>query len=477
MSAVLELLPGIRLSPLPKVLPRPDIPMDPAEEAVHRFGGVAATAVHPFEVAAAIEAEGVTDRQVQRHYGRLDAFELAEDLYADTPRSYPEPEAAPSPWHSPLPTSVLRGVLYALPGLGFPLGAPMLTGPPDAGGLPHGTFALALSVLFTWAWNQALAHRAHHRLGRGQQRAAGRCLLRGAFAGAGLGILGALLGALAVGADVGGVLLFCGGQALYLGASCVLLVLGREKALLGTLAPAALGGAAVLLGLFRPTPLTALLLVCTVLWTVSRAGLSLRRQLGGSDDETAVEPMPPIRASVPHGLFGMAMSLLTLGIALRGGHVDVAPMVALTLSMGPAEWLLYGYRHRVHSALRAAHTMRGFALLSARALAVGLVTYLGLLAVLGGAMGAALAGAGAGGRGGVGTGVGQELPGLLALGATIWTALLLQALGSAWAAAGICAPAAAATVAGATEVAVGGIAAVLLVTVACWSLGRVTVHR
>jgi hypothetical protein len=475
MSAVLELLPGVRLSPLPAALPRPSTPMDPADEAAHRFGGVAATAVHSFEVAAAIEAEGVTDRQVQRDYGRLDAFELAEDLYAETPRRYPEPEAAPSPWRSPLSTGLLRGLLYALPGLGFPLGAPMLTGPADAGGLPHGTVALALSVLFAWAWTQALAHRAHHWIGRGRSRSAGHCLRRGAFTGAGLGILGALLGALAAGTDTGGVLLFCGGQALYLGASCVLLVLGREKALLGALAPAALGGAAVLLGLFRPTPLTALLLLGTVLPVILRAGRELRRLLDDPDDDAVVEPMPPLRASVPHGLFGMAMSLLTLGIALRGGHLDVAPMVALTVSMGPAEWLLYGYRHRIHGALRSSHTMRGFALLAAKSLAVGLLTYLGLLAVLGAVMGAALAGAGVGA--GAGGALGQDLPGLLALGATIWTALLLQALGSAWAAAGVCAPAAAATVAGVAEVAVGGSAAVLLVAVACWSLGRVTVHR
>ncbi|MFC1419254.1 hypothetical protein [Streptacidiphilus cavernicola] len=484
MSAVLELLPGLRLSPLPRILPRPDTPMDPAEEAAHRFGGVAAAAVHPFEVAAAIEAEGVTDRQVQRDYGRLDAFELAEDLYQVTPRSYPEPAAAPSPWHSPLPTSVLRGVLYALPGLAFPLGAPMLTGPADSGGLPHGTVALALSVLFNWAWNQALAHRTHHWIGRGRHRSAGRCLLRGAFTGAGLGLLGALVGVLAAGRDSGGVLLFCCGQAVYLGASCVLLVIGRERALLAVLAPAALGGAAALLGLFRPTPLTALLLLGTVLFAITQAWRVLRRQLRETDDdETSAEPLPPLLASLPHGLFGMAMSLLTLGIALRGGRLDLAPMVALTVSMGPAEWLLYGYRHRIHGALRAAHTLRGFALLSARSLAVGLLTYLGLLGVLGGALGAALAGHGGGGAGSAGgvwggvSGLGQELPGLLALGATIWTALLLQALGSVWAAAGICTPAAAATLAGAAEVAVGGLAAVLLVAVACWSLSRVTVHR
>ncbi|WP_042408933.1 hypothetical protein [Streptacidiphilus carbonis] len=467
MSAVLELRPGMRLDPLPTALPRPSGPMDPAAEAALRFGSVAAAAVHPFEVAAAIEAEGVTDRQVQRRYGRSDAFELAEELYAETPRSYPEPRAAVSPWHSPLSTGVLRGCLYALPGLAFPLGAPMLSGRPDAGGLPHGTFALALSVLLNWAWNQALAHRTHARLGRGQRRSGGCCLFRGALVGTVLGLLGALAGVLAAGHDGAGVLLFCAGQSLYLGASCVLLVLGRERLLLRALAPAALGGAAVLLGLFRPTPWTALLLFCTLMLTLRQARRELRACLADRDGDSAVEPLPPLRSSLPHGLFGMAMSLLTLGIALRGGHLDLGPMVALTISMGPAEWLLYGYRNRIHGALRAARTARGFALLSARSMAVGLAGYLALLAVLGGAAGAADAG----------DPLWSQLPGLLAVGATIWTALLLQAFGLAWAAAAVCTPAAAATLAGATEPAVGAVAAGLLLAIACWSLGRVTVHR
>jgi hypothetical protein len=467
VSAFLELLPGLRLEPLPARLPRPDRPMDPADEAATRFGGIAATAVHPFEVAAAIEAEGVTDRQVQRHYGRQDAFELAEDLYADTPRHYPEPEPVPSPWTAPLSASLLRGVLYALPGLAFPLGAPLFAGPADTGRLPHGTFALALSVLLTWAWNQALAHRAHSWLGRGQRRSAGRCLARGAAVGSGLGAGGALLAALLAERASGGVLVFCLGQALYLGASCVLLVLGGEAALLRALSPAALGGAAVLAGLLRPSPVTALLLVCTLGLTALQAWRLLRACRDDGDRGSAGDPKPPLRSSLPHGFFGMAMSLLTLGAALRGGHIEVAPTVALTVSMGPAEWLLYGYRSRIHAALRAAQSARGFALLSARSLALGLGSYLGALAALGGVVGVAMTGGPSG----------QQLPGLLALGATIWTALLLQATGSAWAAAGVCIPAAAATVAGATESLVGGVAAATLLLIACRTLGRVTVHR
>ena len=490
MSATLELLPGLRLSPLPPPLPRPAggvpsaadrsaadrsaaglalAPADPAMEAAARFSGIAAAAVHPFEVAAAIEADGVTDRQVQREYGRMDAFELAEELYAGTPRDYPEPEPAPSPWNAPLSASLLRGLVYALPGLAFPLGRPILTGVADSGGLPHGTFALAASLLLCWAWNQGLAHRAHQWLGRGGRRTAGRCLRRGAAAGALLGTAGALVAGLVAGRHIGDVLLFCAGQSAYMSASCVLLVLGGERALLGALAPAAIGGAAVLTGLVPAIPELSPLLLCTLLLALAQAARALRSCRDGSDAE-ADDPPPGVAASLPHALFGLAMALLTLSTALRGRHVDVAPTVALTLSMGPAEWLLYGYRGRIHHALRVAATSRAFALRSVQSLLLGLGSYLGILAVPGMVLGVALVGGGFGGL------VGQ-LAGLLPLGAAVWTALLLQALGSAWTAAGICGPAAVATLAGAPEPAVGGVAAGVLLLVACGTLGRATVHR
>ncbi|MBC3842565.1 hypothetical protein GXW82_27365 [Streptacidiphilus sp. 4-A2] len=496
MSATLELLPGLRLSPLPPPLPRPgptagpgaadDLPADPAREAAARFGGIAATAVHPFEVAAAIEADGVTDRQVQREYGRLDAFELAEELYAETPRDYPEPEPAPAPWRAPLSASLLRGLVYALPGLAIPLGRPMLTGAADRGGLPHGTFALAASLLLCWAWNQGLAHRTHLWLGRGRRRAAGRCLSRGALAGALLGAGGAVVTGLLTGRHIGDVLIFCAGQSLYMGASCVLLVLGREGVLLGALAPAALGGAAVLAGLLPAIPELSLLLLCTLLLALIQAARALRSCGGGSDnqdddtrngdarndgpatdDPVADDPVPGLLTSLPHGLFGLAMALLTLGTALRGRHVEVAPTVALTLSMGPAEWLLYGYRRRIHRALLTAASSRVFVWHSVRSLLLGLGSYLGILAALGVGLGAAM----------VGMPFGPQFAGLLPLGAAVWTALLLQALGSVWLSAGICAPAAAATLAGVGVTKAGGIAAAVLLVVACRTLGRVTVHR
>ena len=472
MSATLELLPGLRLSPLPPPLPRPAtasgnaLPDDPAHEAAVRFGGIAAAAVHPFEVAAAIEADGVTDRQVQRDYGRLDAFELAEELYAETPRDYPEPEPVPSPWNAPLSASLLRGLVYALPGLAFPLGRPILAGPADRGGLPHGTFALATSLLLCWAWNQGLAHRAHVWLGRGGQLSAERCLRRGAMAGALLGTFGALVAGLLAGRHMGDVLIFCAGQSAYMGASCVLLVLGRESALLGALAPAAVGGAAVLVGLVPAIPELSPLLLCTLLLALGQAARALRSCRGGSDAEVD-DPVPGLLGSLPHALFGLAMALLTLGTALRGSHVEVVPTVALTLSMGPAEWLLYGYRRRIHHALRTAASSRAFAWRSVHSLMLGLGSYLGILAALAVVLGVTLAG----------LPMGQQLAGLLLLGATVWTALLLQALGSAWLSAGICAPAAAATLAGVGVATVGGAAAAVLLVVACGILGRVTVHR
>ncbi|KIF02171.1 hypothetical protein PL81_31480, partial [Streptomyces sp. RSD-27] len=87
-------------------------------------------------------------------------------------------------------------------------------------------------------------------------------------------------------------------------------------------------------------------------------------------------------------------------------------MIALTLSMGPAEWLLYRFRGLSVTALGSASTPAGFLLRSAGVLGLCLAGYLLLLlpaALLTGAAPAAL----------------------LLLAATLWTALLLQAFGVA----------------------------------------------
>jgi hypothetical protein len=201
-------------------------------------------------------------------------------------------------------------------------------------------------------------------------------------------------------------------QSLYLAAAGVLLVLGRERLLLAALGPL-IAGAAVLpwwepgpvvrVGL----PLLALLATLSVTARVLRAGLAVPAAPDG--------PPPRLRASLPYGLFGLAAAVLVL---LEGRRHPYA-VIALTLSMGPAEWLLYRYRGWSVAALRASVTPRGFLLRSVGVLGLCLSAYL-LLVLPAGLL----------------TGAGPVTLPLLA--ATLWTALLLQAFGVAWPPAVLC---------------------------------------
>ncbi|NGO73116.1 hypothetical protein G5C65_33235, partial [Streptomyces sp. SB3404] len=58
---------------------------DPVRGLLHQLHDLCAHAVDPLEIAAALEARGLTDRAAARFRHR-DVFSLAEELYARTPR-------------------------------------------------------------------------------------------------------------------------------------------------------------------------------------------------------------------------------------------------------------------------------------------------------------------------------------------------------------------------------------------------------
>ncbi|MER5934629.1 hypothetical protein [Streptomyces sp. NPDC002054] len=491
-------------------IPRPrregPVAADPMEELALRLDPLVAAAVHPDEIAALLESDGMTDEHIRLTYGRQDSFGLAEDLYTRIPRAFPEPAAAPDPWRVSLTACLLRGVIFALPGLAYLLGAPLLEGPPDRLGLPAGTLTLLAGALIGWVWDQTLSHRAYSWLGLGDRAAAGRTLLVGAPAGA-------LLGTATACAVPGGPpfsYAFAAGQALYVGAATVLLVLGRERLLFFALAPMAAGAAAALaVGL--PVPLriglllVSLLAACTLAVRelplaegVRRAvrrvrGLLARRPgegpvrwrvLRGGEDDFAPRG-PRLADSVPFGVFGLGTGLLVLyaalGEVLAGGPAEAvaAPSaVALTLSMGPAEWLLHRFRSGSLAGLRAARSPRAFRRAMALTLGHCLAAYLSVLLALG-VVGTMLW-PGAPGLNGVRVGT------LLLLGTVMWTGLLLQSFGAIRIAAAVCAAAAvvqsAALLFGlgqprVVQLVVAGAAAAALATLVCTLLGRATSHR
>ncbi|PNG16542.1 hypothetical protein, partial [Streptomyces cahuitamycinicus] len=369
----------------------------PDEEAVSELAAELADrigpAVHPYEVAALLEAEGLSASLINERYGHPNLFSLASALYERVPRTFPEPAPAADPWRPDTVRCLLRGMLFALPGLAYLLTAPLW----NAGG--HAP-ALIVAGLASWAWGQALGHRAHLRLATGR-RESGRTLLAGAPVGAVVATTAA-----AVPADGGPVTLVAAAQSAYLAAAGVLLVLGRERLLLAALSPLC-AGAAVLPwrepgpALRAGLPLLALLATLTVTGWVLRDALAAPAVTGAT--------RPRLLWSLPYGLFGLAAGVLVL---LEGRQEPYA-VIVLTLSMGPAEWLLYRYRGLSVAALRATATPAAFLLRSAGILGLCLLAYLAPLLPA-----ALLAGA--------------DPFTLLLLAAVLWTALLLQAFGAAW---------------------------------------------
>lgn len=447
--------------------PHPDgggLAADPLDELAVRLQGFAAVAVHPDEIAALLESDGMTDDHIRLTYGRADSFALGEDLYARVERRHPAPAAPPGgAWHTGLAGCLLRGLVFALPGLAYVLAAPLLAGEPGRFGLPGGTVPLLAGAVTGWVWNQALSHRAYTWLGLGDRPAAARALLTGAPAGA---LAGTAVAFAAAAPGETPAALFAAGQSLYLAAATVLLVLGRERALLCALLP--LAGALPAFRWDLPGPLRAALLLAALTASAVLAALVLRP---GARRGTAGRGGPPRAASLPYGLFGLGSGLLVLQAGIGDTLVSGAgAVIALTLSMGPAEWLLHRFRGGSLTRLRTLTTAREFRRAVTGTLVLCLGGYLTVLVVL--TLAATLAWPGAAWP------TVPRLATLLLIGTVLWLGLLLQAFGAVLSAAVVCLLAAAAQTLepAAGPVAAGGAAAVLAV-LTCVLLVRPTAHR
>ncbi|KMS69817.1 membrane protein [Streptomyces viridochromogenes] len=506
MSGSIWMPPGSRPDTLPAIPRQRTTPSwaqpDPLDELAERLDDFIAAAVHPDEIAALLESDGLSDDQIRERYGVKNSFALAEELYERVERRYPEPESpVHDPWRIGLLGCLLRGVVFALPGFGYVLGAPLLAGPRDDVGLPAGTVPLLAGALVGWTWNQGLAHRAYSWLGLGDRGAARRALLLGAPAGA---LLGALAALAVAGVAHPAAVAFAAGQSVYLGAATVLLVMGRERALLAALLPMAAGAVTALV---HPVPDAArLVLLLGSLAVVVLLGL---REVAPPKGRGAVSDMrpppherdqpqhtrsrqpttgPPVLGSLPYACFGLATGVLVLhaalGDALTGEqHSAVAApaAVALTLSMGPAEWLLYRFRSSGLAGLRSSSTPRAFRRTTVFTVVECLAAYLVTLLAL------SLATAALWPHAPHAAGIaGVRLAGLFLLGVVLWTGLLLQSFGAVLGAATICCLAALAQTAALLThtgsphwagLIVHGTAAVAQVVLVCALLGRATAHR
>ncbi|MFJ1745190.1 hypothetical protein ACIOJD_02960 [Streptomyces sp. NPDC088116] len=81
-------------------------PADPVKALMHRHRRLCERAVHPLEIAAGLEAHGITDRTAARFRHR-DVFSLAEELYARVPEGT-DRTTAERPARTPAPTRAGR---------------------------------------------------------------------------------------------------------------------------------------------------------------------------------------------------------------------------------------------------------------------------------------------------------------------------------------------------------------------------------
>lgn len=170
-----------------------------------------------------------------------------------------------------------------------------------------------------------------------------------------------------------------------------------------------------------------------------------------------------------------------LGDVLAGAGTTVAApaAVALTLSMGPAEWLLYRFRSGSLAGLRAGGSARAFRRVTGGVLVRCLAAYLTALLAL-------TLGTSALWPHATASTDAVRLAGLLLLGAVLWTGLLLQSFGAVTGTAVVvCAAALVQTEALVTRVGdpnrvallVHGTAAVAQTVLVCTRLRRATAHR
>ena len=365
------------------------------DELCTRLGSLCAGAVDSLEVAAGLESDGISDQLARVRYGFADVFALADAVYRRTVRQPVEPRPAPSPWRSPVGRHLLHGLLFGLPALCYPVGGSAIGG-------PGALIVLVVSMLTAWPISQAVSYLGHARRSR-LDLDGSRRLLRAALPIA-LALLVAVTLPTALLLDQPGpVLWFAVGQGAYLLGATVLLVCGADWWLAAALAP---GVSASTLYLVAGQPAWS----HPVAWV--GIGASLALTLGLAVLRTSW-PLPgksrrPVRmtellAGWPSGMFGLLVAgllvfpLLAVQFAHDGQSLGAATLLGtlpLSLSMGIAEWRLYGYRGRIEKLMRRTGFLAEFGRRAALVLVGALIEYLlGAALLLTGVIGlAALAG-------------------------------------------------------------------------------------
>ncbi|MFZ0160760.1 MAG: hypothetical protein WAL50_17155 [Kineosporiaceae bacterium] len=349
-------------------------------------------AVDRFEIAAGLEAAGVSDRQARRTYGVASVFELAEAMHRLVPQRPLDVGVPTDPWRRPLARHLLRGLLYGLPGLLYVVAARTLHTGFDA-------LVLVGATVVACGLGQGLSLLGHVLLGRGERRAA-RTLFGSTLLCGGL-LLALLLALLVTTGRLSGFLLpagvLAGCQVEYLLAATVLMVLDADLLLLAVLAPGVLLATAVLTGVAATVSrevvlgVLALCLVGAVTAAGSRLtegaarrGRRLREVLGRAERSLGAGHV--VYGAVNAALLSFAVvDVLTRREDAAGAAIALM-MLPLVASLGVAEWLVYRLRNRAAAALHETTSTASFRARAHSQLGLAVLGYGAVLAALTGAV-------------------------------------------------------------------------------------------
>jgi hypothetical protein len=332
---------------------------DPLDEIVDRVRPMASEAVDALQVAALLEADGITDRIARVEFGFGDVFELAEVVYSrlngSGSRVGVRPAARAGGGARDAWRDVSHGLLYLLPSAVFPAVLAFIE-PTSV------VVALVLAGGLGWLLAGTASWLAYQLLGLGDPQSASRLLCW--FTAAGL--LAATVLGVAVATIAGGggrVVAFAAGAMAYQMASTVLTFYRAEVWLAVTMVPAAASGAAYV---FAGAPSLSWTLgvggACVAATLALAVGHAYRAGAAEEGGRGARDPRP-VRTLLRRRAGVVTLVVVYTGLSaayllhaqvpyLIDGFDVVVTAVPLMLGMGVVEWRARRFVEQARDLLR-----------------------------------------------------------------------------------------------------------------------------
>jgi hypothetical protein len=315
---------------------------DPVDVLLERIHPVAARSVDALQIAAWLEASGMTDRAARVEYGYADVFELSEAVFRRADLAAHPGSEIPSTLRAA--RDLGHGALYLLPAAVFPAAIAAL----GAGVMVRGILLIAWVC---WVTSGVAAWLAYRLMGTGRPDSARRVLLWSSLAAL---PLAAVLGLLIVRGHTAEAIALAVAQAAYQMGGTILVFYRREVWIFAAMVPAALAGVCYLaVGAALLGPAVALGASSVAIIYGAAIAATARRKS---------QPEPPLRPLVVRELRHLsavaAFTALTAAYFLYPqtyllpGHVGVAiGALAVTAGMGFVEWQAHRFGDRAYSLL------------------------------------------------------------------------------------------------------------------------------